>query len=276
MAPPRATRTLALALALACVRTATAATAANDSAPTVAADTYTTTRAAAAANATATRALQCLVPTVYIIGGTAYVAARHPPVEGSNTARGYSAASAPAAALCSSTGAPITFAGGSNASAGPSRGASSAPDGMVPMAQARLYQEPLAAIPGDLIVRSADPHTGALRGLRNITAINGSLRVEFTRLATMAGLGNVEFIGGSLNIEHNEELKSLQGLDGLRAIGGNLRIGWNGCRAGELLGGKQGCRPHIVLCHPSSPCQMGCTNTNVACPARSANRFGAN
>jgi hypothetical protein len=99
--------------------------------------------------------------------------------------------------------------------------------------------EGLSSIEGDISIRGNIALT-SLDGLDNLTSIAGDLIIGEgdywtfygnPSLSNLAALNNLTFIGGDATISENDVLTSLDGMESLTSIGGELRIGgydfWN-------------------------------------------------
>ena len=80
----------------------------------------------------------------------------------------------------------------------------------------------LEELGGSLIV---DDALVGLKGLRRISRVGGSLRIQFNRrLAHIEGLERLEEIEGQVLVVGNGALESLLGLGGIKRLKGGLAI----------------------------------------------------
>ncbi len=96
--------------------------------------------------------------------------------------------------------------------------------------------ESLTSIGGELIIgiRSwkgnpmGNPLLASLTGLEGITSLSGFALIGNHALIDLNGLNNVQSVTGYVIIGGNNALSSLEGLEALTVIGGNLQIGYAG------------------------------------------------
>ena len=85
----------------------------------------------------------------------------------------------------------------------------------------------LRSIGGELLLDSAGSFT-SLAGLEQLEdiglSIGGGLSIIHSSLVSLDGLQGLRFVKGNVNIEYNDELSSVESLKGLRAVKGNLTI----------------------------------------------------
>jgi receptor L domain-containing protein len=63
-----------------------------------------------------------------------------------------------------------------------------------------------------------------LESLSGYTSVTGTLLIHYPTLISLEGLECLTQVGGNLEIYENDSLTSLEGLDNLKDIGGNMRI----------------------------------------------------
>ena len=86
----------------------------------------------------------------------------------------------------------------------------------------------LTTLEGDLTVHSPGSSMADVEGLRNLTEINGNLRLsQFYTLPNIDGLREVSKINGSLTISSNVHLNNIDALSKLTTLDGLLHIGLN-------------------------------------------------
>jgi hypothetical protein len=73
-----------------------------------------------------------------------------------------------------------------------------------------------------------------LQGLNSLRVLCGDIQVAYDGVQSLDGLDGIIALGGSLRIFENEELVSLRGLENLASVGGDLEVSENGVLASVL------------------------------------------